>query len=240
MEEGQFFGLVKFFRNEEYLEQLLNGILYCNTPEFYRQHDAEGVSDLHESCTHAYRSERGDAPVKLLIDGKPLEGLVNATLRTTGLDDRWLHCWTCLRAPGDEDQLKSLVDDLERIRRELGLQYAYIRPDRLHPFIDRLQALTEHPVAGYEVKYSEDSLKWSPICKRENYRYQREYRFMVGECPELHTDPLIIESGDGFRNFIEKNVSLRISDDEQSWIYFQMSGSRPIVHNQPLGYFGSE
>lgn len=234
MEEGQFFGLVKFFRNEKYLEQLLDGMFYCNTAEFYRQHDSEGVSDLHESCTHAYRSERGDAPIKLLIDGKPLEGLVNATLRVAGLDDRWLHCWTCLRAPGDEDQLESLVNDLEQIRREFGVNYAYIRPDRVRPFIEHLQTLTEHPVVGYEVEYSEDSLKWSPLCKSEKYRYQREYRFMVGKCGALHTEPLIVESNTGFRDFIEKNVSLRISNDEQNWIYFQMSGSRALVHNNPL------
>jgi hypothetical protein len=58
-------GLLKFFRDFDKLKKLRDGLFYCNTPEFYRQSGQEGVSDLHESCSHAYRKNRDDDPIKI-------------------------------------------------------------------------------------------------------------------------------------------------------------------------------
>jgi hypothetical protein len=230
MEERQFCGLVKFFKNEEFLDQLLDGSFYCNPPEFYRQHDAAGISDHHESCTHAYRQERGDRKATLRIDGKPVDGLRNLTLRSTGINDRWLHCWTCLWAPGDEDALAALANDLTRLRNEFGIHYAFIHPEQVQPFIEHLRTLIPQEVRAAEVQYSDDSLKWSPMCKSEKYRYQREFRFMVGNIPDLSRDPLIIGSEAGFREFIGKNTTISISFNEEKGSHFLMSGPQELVH----------
>jgi len=94
-------GIVKFYRNEEYLDEFLAGKLYCNTPEYYRLHDGEGVSDPNESITASYRPERGDPKPTMHIAGKPIspDRIGRLTVRGTGRKDRWLHCWTRLTVP---------------------------------------------------------------------------------------------------------------------------------------------
>jgi len=232
MDNGQFCGLVKFFKNEEYLEDLLNGVFYLNTPEFYRHNNEAGVGDLHESCSHAYREKRGDCKPTFTVNGKPIEGLINFTMRNTGMKDRWLHCWSILTQPNDEEALAKLVCDFTRLREEFGLNYAYIHPAKLGTFIDHLKGLVPMDVNTVQVNYCDNPLQWSPVGKSEKYSYQREFRFMVGTCPELSQEPKIFRSEGGFREFILKNPSFRIYDNEENWIYFQMSGENQLVHNK--------
>ena len=49
MEKPKLCGLLKFFSKEQYLDDFLNGLFYCNTPEYYRLSKQEGVGDQHES-----------------------------------------------------------------------------------------------------------------------------------------------------------------------------------------------
>jgi len=173
MKNCHFLGIIKFFKNEDYLAQLLGGKLYCNTPEYYRLNDEKGVSDRFECCTWSFRESRGDTGAKIVVDGHTIQGLTNVTIRSTGMKDRWLHCWTRLLMPQDETQLEQLVADLRRVRSEFGLHYAYIPEFKIKSFIERIKGMTTHKVGAGNVIYSEDSTDWSPICKSIAYQYQR-------------------------------------------------------------------
>ena len=232
MQNRDVFGIIKFFNNEEYLSQLCGGKLYCNTPEFYRLNDEKGISDRSECCSWSFRKSRGDAGAKIVIGGHVIDGLTNVTIRSTGMKDSWLHCWTTLTIPQDEMELENLVNDLRRIRSEFGLFYAYIPPANINPFIDHIKTLSKHEVKSGMVMYSDKHKDWSIICKSTDYRYQREFRIVVGECQELSTEPLILEDIKGFNGFLLKNISIDITSSDYEWIWFRINGDRDIVHNQ--------
>lgn len=232
MQNREVFGIIKFFKNEEYLSQLCGGKLFCNAPEFYRLHNEKGVSDRSECCTWSFRKSRGDTGAKIVVGGHSIEGLTNVTFRSTGMKDSWLHCWTTLVIPQDEAELEVLVNDIKRIRSEIGLNYAYIPPANIKPFIEHIKTLTTHEVAAGNVMYSEKQKDWSPICKSTSYQYQREFRILIGECQELSTEPLIIQNWKDFNDFIMKNISIEISSTDGEWIWFGINGTIDIVHNK--------
>ena len=224
MEPGTVWGIVKFFKDEEHLDALLSGHLCCNTPEYYRLHDEQGISDHHESVTHAYRKERDDAKPKLYIGGHAIEGLNRITLRAAGYKDGWLHCWSILKMPDDDVGLAVLVRDIDQLREEFGVHYAYVLPDKVPLFLERLQSATSHRILAREVCYSSDSLEWSPFCKAQPFSYQREFRILVGECSEHSIDHLVIQIPNGLQDIIHKNIGPQLVS-EAGDILFQINGS---------------
>jgi hypothetical protein len=96
MEAKPIIGIIKFFRNENHLNELCAGKLHCSTPEFYRMSNVEGVADKNECVTDSYRRNRGDKEMIFKINGIQMCGIQHNTLRGTGMKDRWLHCWTLL------------------------------------------------------------------------------------------------------------------------------------------------
>lgn len=232
MKKGEIIGIIKFFKNEDYLDQLCNGKLFCNTPEYYRLHDQEGVSDPSECCNWSYRRSRGDVGGRIVIEGHTIQGITNITFRTTGAKDSWLNCWTTLEMPESDEQLDNLVNDINRIRSEFGLNYAYIPPSKINLFVDHIKTLTTNEVKAGQVIYSEEKPDWSPACKSMNYRYQREFRILIGECQELSVEPLIIENKEGFNDFIMKNISIAISSQDDEWVWLGLNGTKDIIHNK--------
>jgi len=229
MTENKFYGILKFFSNEDYLNDLCNGVFYCNTPEFYRLHEGEGVSDHTESCSASYRNERGDRNGRIVIQGKHTINLTNFTMRSAGEKDSWLHCWTTVLIPNNDKELNELISNFNRLRNEFGLNYAYIRPANIKPFISLLSNLTKNDVRAGDVKYSPSFNEWSPCCKNIEYKYQREFRFLIGECPELSVDPLIIRCPNKFKGLIEKNLRIDLCSKDGKYVWFALNGSREFV-----------
>lgn len=221
MEKRQFVGLLKFFRKEDRLDQLMDGLLYCNTPETYRLSGAEGIGDPHESCVHAYRKSRGGVKATMEIGGHVLEGLTAVTLHTGGRKDMWLHCWFALDMPKNDDELILLVGDLNRVRREFGTQYVLLPSDHLSEFVNRVKSLHDGKFDRGRVVYSDDNMKWSVGCKSSAYSYQREYRFGFGQCAHTSTQPLSLIYEAGLSDLMMKNPCIRITDNETQavWLY---------------------
>ncbi|WP_156831310.1 hypothetical protein, partial [Arhodomonas aquaeolei] len=214
MKDGELVFLLKFFSDREKLNALTNGVFYCNTPEFYRQSGDEGISDQHESCTHAYRPDRGDAPVKLYINDVELEGITTLTMRGRGGKDRWLHCWFAVHMPSDDEELESLVENINRMRSEFGPYYAFLPVSNIPHLVERIQLATKHSINRGLVSYSDKALDWYVGCKSAAYSYQREYRFALGECADRCVDPLIIRHENGFSDLVSDTPSLRITNEE--------------------------
>jgi len=124
MKAGNILGIIKFFKNEKYLKDLCAGKLYCNTLEFYRLNNEVGVGDKHEGVSYAYRKKRGEKYGSLIVDGVPLPGIETLTLRGTGRKDSWLHCWTLLIMPANDEELEKFYKDISQMRLEFGPHYA--------------------------------------------------------------------------------------------------------------------
>ena len=222
MSKRQFVGLLKFFRNEDYMDQLIGGLVYCNTPEEYRLSGLEGVGDPHESCVHAFREARGDDEVVLKVNGKKLEGLTAVTVHMGGRKDMWLHCWTAFDMPQDDAELKRLTDDLNRIREQFGHDYVFLPSNKVRAFRERIEGLQDGAFDYGRVTYSEERNDWSVGCKSSSYSYQREYRFGFGQCKHTSTEPLKLVYEPGFDDLLMRNAALRITDKQNGAIWFHL------------------
>jgi len=205
------------------LDFLIDGVFHCNTPEKYRLDGSEGIGDLHESCMHAYRAARGDKPVILKINGKELEGLTAVTTHMNKLKDMWLHCWFALDFPENDEQLLALTEDLKRVRSEFGENFVFLPGAHLVEFTDRVRSLQDGPFERGRVLYSQNSEDWSVGCKSEAYAYQREYRFALGQCKHISTEPLCLRYEHGFGDLLQQNPHIKISDNESGAVWFKLS-----------------
>ncbi len=79
---NEFLGLIKFFRNEEFLDKLIAGRMHCQTPETYRLSNMEGVSDRAESCVESWRPARGGSAFEVTINNHvlPFEDIAALTI----------------------------------------------------------------------------------------------------------------------------------------------------------------
>ena len=154
-------GILKFFRDRDKMDLLLNGLFYCNTPEYYRLSGDEGISDVNESCNHSYREGRDSDPVKLSINGHELEGLTGLTMHNNGIKDKYLHCWFAIRIPEDDRQLDTFTKNINRMRNEFGNNYAFIRARNIGTLVNRLKQYTTEEINYGNVKFLVNSMAYS-------------------------------------------------------------------------------
>lgn len=242
MVDNNCFGLIKFFKDHQKLEMLQNGLFFCNTPEFYRLSGDEGVSDLHESCVHSYRRERGDDSISLKVDGHEVGGISSFTQHRAGFRDHWLHCWFKISIPEDDDHLEKLATDINRMRKEFGAEYAFIPGRNLFILLERLQSVSDQKILHGPVNYSSNKLNWSAECKSENYSYQREYRFLIGECQHTSVEPLRIQYEKGFSDLIWISPILTMTNQKSGVVWFKLGPDGCFIKSpqQPIQYDDKE
>ena len=153
-------GIIKLFGNDSFLESLIAGTLYCNTPEVYRQSNLEGVSDRNESCLFSFRPERGDEEIILEVNGIRIKEIKSLTAHNPGVPEAWLHCWTTFEIPETDEELIALKKDVLRLQTEFGRNYVFIRDDRITSFLNTITTLTDHRVIARKVVYSEKPTDW--------------------------------------------------------------------------------
>lgn len=223
MECKDFLGLLKFFRNEEYLDSLINGKLYFNTPEYYRLSGNEGISDKNESCSISFRKSRNDKGIKITFGGNEIPGITAFTMYSDESEEKWLHCWTALHFPNNNSQsIYQLVNDINRMRKEFGSQYVFVQNDCYESFVQQLNELSGNKISHGHVSYSDDCWSHSIWCKSKEYSYQREYRFVIGNCNHTSIDPFELTDKDGFGKFISKNPVIEIIERESNLKYFHL------------------
>lgn len=215
-------GLLKFFREEAILDSFIDGMFWCNTPEFYRLSTEKGVGDLNESCSISYRSARGDAAIKLEIEGKEIQEITSLTMHSSQAKDKWLHCWFIFEIPINDAETKQLVSEINRMRVEFGNNYAFIAGKDISELARRVQSETEHKVDYGRVTYSGNQMEWNYSCKSLKYKYQREFRFVVGNCHHHDVNPLKVLSSVTFRDIVQKNPVIDFRDKETGELLFYM------------------
>ncbi|WP_126788204.1 hypothetical protein [Aliidiomarina sedimenti] len=185
-------GLLKFFSRPEYLDDFLQGKLFCNTPHYYRNCYEQGISDRFEACIGYFSRSLDQRMPTIIMDGKKLD-LSRATEAFTFLDqdyyDSWLSCWFILEVPESELEIISLKRDLQRILQEFGDDYVLLPSESFIPF-HSLLSKTEHRMENGPVKYTDDDLTRGMFKKRSDFSYQREYRFAFDRCDKSELKPL--------------------------------------------------
>ncbi|RAR64281.1 MULTISPECIES: hypothetical protein [Halomonadaceae] len=213
MAPGQFLGVIKFFRNEDFLDKMISGLFHCQPPELYRISGSEGVSDKFESCYYSYRRNRKDSSPHFAVNGIEFntENINSLTTYNLPQKDSWLSCWMSLKAPESEDELLLLKKDIEKMKYFFGRYYVYITIDDMHKLVSRLKRVSEKEMRVGEVMYTNEKKKWGNFCKHINYSYQREYRFAFGQCETLETKPYEIVCAEGLQDLMYKNPEIKIN-----------------------------
>ena len=221
MKPNAFIGLVKFFRNESYLDMLISGTFHCQTPEIYRLHEQEGISDKFESCRFSYRKERDDPLISLTLNGVEINDALAITIHNGDGGESWLNCWLVLRVPANEEELESLNTDIDLMKKQFGEHYAYISPPDLEKVIEILKKNSEKPLTANQVLYHEDEDEWGIFCKSPTYAYQREYRFAFGECSPSETEAYCFQCPEGFQDLIYKNPQFELKSHgrDEPWFH---------------------
>ena len=79
-------------------------------------------------------------------------------------------------------------------------------------------------IAG-KVTYSDKALNRSPICKDISYSYQREFRFLIGECRTNQVEGLRLNCENGFSKFILKNPEIVFKLEGQTGHLFEITAN---------------
>jgi hypothetical protein len=222
VQSNQLIGLIKFFRNEDFLDKLVNGTFYCRPPEVYRLDEQEGISDKFESCNFSYRKSRKDDEIILHINDRKITEHTSLTVRKKADKDSWMHCWFSLRLPQNEKSLDQLKLDIVKMKREFGGLFAFIPAPSIGGFLDLIEELSPLPMVCDEVEYSADNSHWGSLHKSLDYSYQREFRLLFGECNTHETEPFVFSDPNKFSDIILKNPELKIKNKDNSITWLEI------------------
>lgn len=198
---GQFIGLFKFFRERSHLDQFLEGTLYCNTPEYYRQSAAPGVSDRNDSCLISVRKTRGDSPFQMEIEGQHA-GEVSDMIVRFGRKDGWLNCWAKVILPQYDTEFESLEQDFQRMQQEFGPHYVFVHAGQAETMVRSMASAVKRLECKGVTYYRNAYFGSSLFYKSHVFSYQREYRIVLDECDSASTKPRIINVKGGFKDIV--------------------------------------
>ena len=116
--------------------------------------------------------------------------------------------------------MRMLRKNLTRQRQKFGLCFVALRAKHIEELLGRIEALETDVHCG-PVAYSSDPNEQGCTCKRPEFAYQREFRFLVGECAERSTDPKVLQIGDlrdillidGTLELVDKDSHFKITND---------------------------
>ena len=210
---------IKFFNNPKYANDLLEGKFFCNTPAYYRKSNMEGVGDTQESVAYS-----GTYDPNYRIDNISLKKLVKlsdlpvpenelkeltVSLFPEQFKHGWLHCWFVIDEVTDLEFVAQLAADLIRVQKEFGLNYVFFTSNDFHEMTKRLADKLDRPVGTARIAYTDNNYFHNIACKRLEYKYQREFRFILEECEINETNPKIYCLGD-MRDILKFNKPVKI------------------------------
>ncbi|MCK8586381.1 hypothetical protein LNQ51_16140 [Yersinia ruckeri] len=221
--------LVKFFAKSEYKQAFLNGQVFCSTPAYYRKANKVGVADRCESAIYShYNGFEPDDDIRLAIGlGKKfgvnkinLKDCISFILRQAREVDSWLNCWYLLDLTTTTPN--SLADNLDRMLKEFGEHTVLLDMDNFGEFLQRIKKHSTKAVDFCTVQYTENPFEISKYRKLSRYSYQKEFRFMFGECDFQCIEPydtLLIPGG--FRDLFMDGFWLGLDGcDDNRWPRF--------------------
>ncbi len=213
--------LVKFSNNLQHLKELISGKVHARSAEYYRICEKVGVGDANESCVLALRPWNGVEDWKLELGGIEFPCVEKATLRVGHLSDQYLHSWTIIRMPANDDGLNAMVQNLNRLKAEFGPHYVALSSYKVREVIRRMMVATSKPVCAAPVRY--EDYAGSPLCKDTKFTYQAEARFLLGECREDPNDYLEFVVEEGFHDLMSLNAEIKISNNQIRDPLFEMN-----------------
>ena len=109
------------------------------------------------------------------------------------------------------------------MKEQFGAHFAFIPAQNLKPLVSKLQDFSDKSLFCGEVEYTGDKSKWGNLVKALDYSYQREYRFLFGECPASEKEYYVFNSPGGLSDLILKNTDFKLQSDDGEQVWFDLS-----------------
>ena len=216
---------IKFFSNIDRANQLMKGLFYCNTTSFYRACELEGIGDTQESVSYhgLYEPNAMIGHLRLgeMVESskfplEKLDGKMKVHSEKVGFEQGWLHCWFVFDEITGSESLESMLNDLQRVREEFGFNFVSFQAKDLGKVLERINKATNDKVRTSRVGYSDNKMLQNIACKRTDYSYQREFRFIFSECGIEEKEPRAYELGDMSDIFsLNSPISGRLNEKEE-------------------------
>ncbi|MRT05280.1 hypothetical protein [Ewingella americana] len=220
MSNKTFVGIVRF-TSHQYANDLVSGQVYFGAAENYRHREdgiyMQGIADFNESCIACYRSDRDFEPpiLKFRIpnsDGSipdtffSLKGIKKLDVKM-GTDDHWLSCWYSLFIDEDdiEHDVNNIQEDMDKMRNEFGTTAVFIFKDDIAKFVEILNEKVD--VHYGFVGYTKNHMECNVFKKRYEFKYQKEFRFVISGCPPRSKENKLVtldDSVDGLLKIVNK------------------------------------
>lgn len=221
---SQAIALIKYFSKEEHYLSFLKGTNLFRTPHYYRLDKTVGRGDRTESCVGYWDRNLGDE-LPNIIDNRNkinLEGAQSLLVYpATEQKDAWLQSWSVI---GPYNNFES---SLEKMLKEFGPYFVVLPASKIHTYRYLIAKASGCKVNMGLVNYSKCPLKRSLVVKHSKFSYQKEFRFLLGECSkgEVRDKKIQVQ---GLNKLLIKDCSLRLKSPSGE-VKYCSSGNYKVV-----------
>jgi hypothetical protein len=177
--QSQALALIKFFSREEHYLSFKKGTNFFRTPHYYRKDKSVGRGDRNESCVGYWDKNLGDEMPNIIHNGDKVNFDNAQSLLiypAAEQKDAWLQSWAVIGPHNDFE------NSLEKMLNEFGTYFVILPATKISAYRHLLAKTSGCKVNMGEVGYSDDPLKRSLVVKDSKFSYQKEFRFLLGEC----------------------------------------------------------
>jgi hypothetical protein len=177
--QAQAIALIKFFSRKEHYLSFKKGTNLFRTPHYYRKDKSVGRGDRSESCIGYWDKKLGDEMPNIIINGDKVnfEDAQSILIYPAAEQkDAWLQSWAVIEPHNDFE------NSLEQMINEFGAYFVLLPATKISAYRHLLAKTSGCKVHMGGVGYSDNPLERSLVVKDSKFSYQKEFRFLLGEC----------------------------------------------------------
>ncbi|PHI37257.1 hypothetical protein CBQ28_09595 [Pseudoalteromonas sp. GCY] len=233
IEEQTAYSLIKFFSCREHLESFKNGSVLFRTPHYYRLCEEIGRGDQAESCLGYWSRDSGhEFPEIYTEHGQALNlGSIKSLLvyPLKEQSDSWLQSWSII------GKYNKFENSIEKMLKDFGPYFVLLPAQNINKYVSAITKITGLKVEHGAIKYSNDIMEKSLSVKGQTFEYQKEYRFLLGECDKSCKDDLAVNISN-MSTLLSNAKSLKFENPKGDILYCSTGEKRVCRVKQMLPY----
>ncbi len=226
--QSQAVALIKFFSKREHYLSFKKGTNLFRTPHYYRKDKSVGRGDRGESCTGYWDKKLGDELPSIVNNGVRvnLDGVQSILVYPAAEQkDAWLQSWAVI------GPYNNFENSLEQMINDFGTYFVILPATKIGEYRHLLAKASGCKVHMGAVRYSDDPLEGSLVIKHSKFSYQKEFRFLLGECSkgEMHDKKIQLQ---GVSKLLLEASTLRLTNQSGEIKYCSLGHKKVVSTSQ--------